>query len=715
MKKNVRIISLICIALAAALLLSACAGTLVIKTSDSVNGGTTTSVTPVGKTGETTVTVLDDPSDDDKETTDDFAITALDGAAEPTKSGSTYTITCPGEYELTGKLSDGQIIVNAGDSDEVKLILNNCSISCSYGAPILAENADKVIVNAEKGSYNVITDARTGDPDAASESDDNIDAAIYAKCDLNISGTGTIIVSANYDNGIKTKDDLSIKKVTLKVEAYGNALKGNDSITIKSGSLILISTSYDGIKTENSGVSDKGNQKGTITIEGGSVDIYSAQDGISAAYDVEIKTGEDGEPTVNVFTSTYAGSASQGSSTEKYLIIATSNYSKNSDYYAYLYNTSGDGVYAKCTYETTVRSGRTSYYGLVFKALSGYANIAFCSVAAGTTPDASNLLLTSDGQALNTEMNGFLVTSSSTLDGEWVQLSTGGNDGKSGSGKTTYSSKGIKAANSITVSGGAVTIKAMDDGIHAHADGTLENGSKSLGDITISGGTVTIDAADDGMHADGTLTISGGFVNIQTSYEGLEANVINIEGGESYVYGRDDGMNACKGTAKTPMINITGGYIEVTTPSGDTDAVDSNGSFAMSGGVAIIKGGSSSGMVAGSVDVDGTITVTGGTIIAFGGICETPGSGSVNTYVSSGTSFSAGTYTLAEKNGETILSFKLDSSYQSVWVASGSISLGMSYVLSNGSSDVLSWTQSKQSEGSSGSGGGGGFRPGGRW
>ena len=88
---------------------------------------------------------------------------------------------------------------------------------------------------------------------------------------------------------------------------------------------------------------------------------------------------------------------------------------------------------------------------------------------------------------------------------------------------------------------------------------------------------VTIDAADDGMHADGTLTISGGYVNIQTSYEGLEANVINIEGGESYVYGRDDGMNACKGTAKTPMINITGGYIEVTTPSGDTDAVDSNG------------------------------------------------------------------------------------------------------------------------------------------
>ncbi len=711
MKKRFKTIGLICLTLAAALAFSACTGTVIVRTSDPVNGGTT-NVVPVSNNEETVVDVLEDPSDEDKETTDDFSITPVDGAKEPSKSGSVYTITSAGEYELTGKLSDGQIIIDAGDEDEVKLVLSNCSVSCSYDAPILAKNAGKLIVNAAKDTYNVITDDRQGSADAASGSGENYDAAIYADCDLNIAGTGTLIVNGNYDNGIKTKDDLSVKKVTLKVTAAGNALKGNDSITIKSGSLILISTSSDGIKTEKSDVSSKGNQRGIITIEGGSVDIYSAQDGISAAYDVVIQTGEDGEPTVNIFTATYAGSASQGATTEKYLIVATSNYSKNSDYYAYLYNASDDGVYAKCTYETTVRSGRTSYYGLVFKVPSGYANIAFCSVPTGTTPDGTNFTLASDGQAINTEMNGYLVTSSGSLDGEWVQLSTGGNDGKSGSGKTAYSSKGIKAENAVTVSGGTVTIKSMDDGIHANADATLENGSAPLGNITVSGGSVTVDAADDGMHADGTLTISGGTVNVKNAYEGLEANIISIEGGETYVYGRDDGLNACKGSSKTPMIKISGGYLDVTTPSGDTDAVDSNGSFVMTGGTAIIKGGASNGMMAGSVDVDNSISVTGGTIIAFGGICETPGSGSVNVYVSSGTSFSAGSYTLAVKGGDSILSFTLSSSYQSVWIASDCIELNGSYVLSNGSSNVLSWTQSKQSEGSSGSGG---FRPGGRW
>lgn len=718
--KNNKTIIIICLALLIALLASAC-GVTSVTNSTSQSGtaqNNSVTVTPVGKTNDPEIAVLDDPSDEGKETTGDFLIKAVDGAAEPEKSGSVYTIKSAGEYELSGKLSDGQIVIDAGDGDTVKLVLNGCSVSCSTGAAIYAKNAEKVIVNASKGTYNVINDARTGDPQAVSDSDDddNDDAAIYACCDLNLAGTGTLIVNSDYDNGIKTKDDLSIKNLTLKVTAAGNALKGNDSVTVKSGSLILISTGSDGVKTSNSGTSSKGNQKGTVTIEGGSVDIYSAQDGISAAYDVVICTGEDGDPVVNIFTASYAGSEGSSSTTEQYLIISTSLYSKSSDYYAYLYNEPGDGTFVKCTYETTVRSGWTTYYGLVYKVPSGYTNIAFCSVPSGTTPTDSNHTLESDGQAINTSMNGYLVTSTSSLDGEWVQLSNNGGNGKSGSGKTTYSSKGIKASNSVTISCGTVTIKSMDDGIHANADETLENGSKALGNILVSGGTVTIDAADDGMHADGTLTISGGCLNVKNSYEGLEANVINIEGGESYIYGRDDGMNACKGSAKTPLINISGGYIDVTTASGDTDAVDSNGSFTMSGGVAIIKGGSSSGMVSGSVDVDGSISVTGGTIVAFGGICETPGSGSVNTYVSSGTSFSAGEYTLSEKNGEKILSFTLDSSYSSVWIASESIQLNKSYTLSNGSSSVLDWTQSKQSEGSSGSGGfgPGGFGPGGR-
>ena len=45
--------------------------------------------------------------------------------------GSKITINSAGIYTITGKLNDGQIIVNAGDNDKVKLILNGIDINCS--------------------------------------------------------------------------------------------------------------------------------------------------------------------------------------------------------------------------------------------------------------------------------------------------------------------------------------------------------------------------------------------------------------------------------------------------------------------------------------------------------------------------------------------------------------------------------------------------------
>lgn len=584
--------------------------------------------------------MLEDPANMSKETDSSFTLTAGEGSAAVSVKGSVYTITGGGEYTAEGRLEEGQIIIDAGDDGDVRLVLNNVSINSSQAAPVVAVNASKVTLQAEKDTYNVITDSRTGDPGNVPESEENYDAAVYAACDITVGGRGTLIVNATYDNGIKTKDDLTVKNLTLKVTAAGNALKGNDSVTVKSGDLMLISTGSDGIKTEESGISAKGNQKGTVSIEGGQVDVYAACDGISAGYNVEISAGET-ETVVNIFTSTYSentGEVSGGS--ELYLILPTSLYSENSDYYAYVYDgADGSSKYVRFTHETMVSSGRTRYYGLSGKVPGNFSKIVFIEVPEGGDPAGDEVKRKSSGEDIDGSMNGYLVTGTSSLDGKWVQLTKNGN----GSNKTSYSSKGIKAANEVKISGGTVNVKCMDGGIHANADGTLENGSAALGRITVSGGRVTVTAADDGMHADGELVISGGCVNIAEAHEGLEANVITIEGG-------------------------------------DTDGIDSNGSFEMTGGTVLITGGASQGTVAGSVDVERNLSVTGGTIVAFGGVCETPGSGSFNVYITSGT-FAAGDYVLAEKDG----------------------------------SNLLSWTQDSQKVGSSGGGfGPGGFGPGGR-
>ncbi len=685
----------------ALLLTAACAAPSAASTQTTA-AATSAAAAAVNSIETAAVDALADPEDGTRAATGAFTLTFEGGEIQP--EGSVYTIMAAGEYTLSGALEDGQILVDAGDEAEVKLILKDAAVSCSFGAPIYVKSAAEVSVKAEEGTYNTVSDLRTGSAEGVED-----DGAVYAACDLKLTGKGTLIVTAAFDNGVKSKDDLSLKNLTLKVTATGNALKGNDSVTIHSGNLLLISTASDGVKTENSDLSAKGNQRGTVSIQGGQVDVYAARDGISAAYNVEIS--EEETCIVNVYTAAYADVGEAAGGTETYLIVPAALYSGDVDYYAYLYNDDDRaGVFQACTYDTMVYSGRTAYYGLAFRAPAGYRNILFEIVARGTTPDGANYAAATGGETVNAAMNGYLITavSGDVISGDWVQITDSGS-----SSKTAYSAKGIKAENEIVVSGGTVTVCAMDDGLHANGGAALNNGATGLGNVTIRGGSVTVTAVDDGIHADGGLTVDGGTVIVAESHEGLEANVITLNGGIVSVDADDDGLNACKGSA-TPMVYVNGGTVQVRTPSGDTDAIDSNGSFQMTGGTVLVLGGAQMGNMAGSVDVDGTITVTGGTIVALGGICQLPQSGSVNTYVSSGTGFSAGEYRLTDANGSTIFAFTLSGSYSSCWIASEAFQLNGSYALEKDGSAFLSWTQSSATEGAAGGFGsfggfGGGF------
>ena len=519
--------------------------------------------------------VIDVPSE---AVSGDFAITTEDGALSV--SGSTYTVTAAGTYVVNGTLEDGQIVIDAGEDDEIELVLSGASVTCTYDSPVIAKSAGKLKIKAADGTTNVVTDARAAKTD---ESDTTGGAAIYAECDLNLAGSGSLIVKAGYNNGIQSKDDLKIKNLTLTVTAPGNALKGNDSITIESGTLTVVSTAGDGLKTENSDVSSKGNQRGTITISGGTVNIFSAQDGIDASYDVVIS----GDPVITVNTHAYS-------------------------------------AYTASAAKKTVSSG-------------------------GVTTSAD-------------------------------------------------SSKGIKADNQITISGGTVSIRCMDDGIHANSDVALENGEKALGNITISGGSVTVSAADDGIHADGTLLFEGGCVEVVNSHEGLEGHYITVNGGEIRVYATDDGVNATSSAGSRSadgLITVSGGTMIVEVGGRDVDGIDSNGSYKQTGGIVIVSnpGADSSGNMS-AVDVDSSVSVTGGIIVALGtvpggGNAGAPGGRSGGRYgmgaMSSGStlpsgyvnysgSLSAGSHTFTY--GNESVTFTLRSQVSSGWLWASGITSG---------------------------------------
>ena len=539
--------------------------------------------------------VIEDPTDIDvEENTGDFVLTTSDGSY--TQSGNTYTLTKAGTYTASGNLV-GQILVQAGDEDEVVLELDGLSISNSSDSPIKAVSGGKLEISAKKDTGNTVTDSRKAKTtDVATQGE----GAISADIDLKLKGTGTLVVTGNYNNGVHTSKDLEIQKLTLKSTGYNNAIKGKDSVTINSGLVQAYALTGNGIKTDSSDVSSKGNQRGTITFNGGTVYVDSLHDAVDASYNIETYELDSTIPTK--------------------ISIKTGTKSEN-------------------------------YSSSTFKA---------------------------------------------------------------------DSEKGLKSANDIVINKGTIVIAASDDAIHANYGDTLENGSKGTGNITINDGLIQVASGDDGLHSDNTLTINGGKVVVTGATEGFEGNYININGGYSYIYGSDDGVNCSKKSFNSCAFTMTGGYLDVAVKSGDTDGIDSNGNFTLSGGAIVTRGSpgtTGSGMSTG-LDVDGTCSMTGGTLIAFNGLETKPSTGSNVKYAGTSNAnsggqgggpgggpggghpatsktFAAGNYVLS---GDGVnVSFTNDYIYGSFLVYSSGLTSNATYTLTCNESTVVSWSQTSNS------------------
>lgn len=168
---------------------------------------------------------------------------------------------------------------------------------------------------------------------------------------------------------------------------------------------------------------------------------------------------------------------------------------------------------------------------------------------------------------------------------------------------------GMEANDGIEICGGSLTIEAVKDGLQAENDE-----DNTLGYIYIGGGEYNIQAGDDGIRANTVLQIDGGNLSID-AVEGLEATSVEINGGTIDITASDDGVNAAeKSTACEVTIAVNGGTLNITMGSGDTDALDSNGSLVINGGNINISANSpfdydTSGELNG-----GTVTVNGETV-----------------------------------------------------------------------------------------------------
>ena len=562
-------------------------------------------------------------------------------------------------FSITGDNWE-QIYVNTPEKTII-LELNETTITDYKNSPIFVQDCEKIEISAKKNTVNRIVDHR--DMMTVNYTTQGTGAIYVNNGDLKLKGAGEMIVESTYYNGIHCKDDIKIQKQDLTVIAVAHGIRGNDSITITSGT-IDISCGGDGLHTSNSEISSKANQKGNVTINGGTLTINSWGDAIAAAYDAIFQEADGETISATLKTnkySSYDGEVAVTSSNNFYLKMSSSVYSNGGYTYAAYINER----WYPATYKGTQsnqgggmppmrapndRPGQSStYYIYELEKPSGASSFTLYRFQGSGVTDFSTTSYNavSDVKAFNDNYDMVQINSISSGKisfGSWGNYSSGNNNG------ADVSAKGIKADNAISIVSGTIDIKAYDDAIHANNDEPLdEEDAEPLGNINISGGNLTLYASDDGVHADGTLTISGGQTNVTYSYEGLEGNVINITGGESFVYGTDDGVNATAGN-KSPAINVSGGLLDVeVSTSGDTDGIDSNGTLNITGGAVIVKGPGTAGQTgspAAAVDTDGAITISAGSLIVFGGIERNPTSSVTRTLISS-SSIAAGSHTIS--------------------------------------------------------------------
>lgn len=190
--------------------------------------------------------------------------------------GTALTINSAGTYTISGSCSDGSITVKKGTSG-VTLVLDGLSLTSGDTAPLSCNKSTGVTIVAAEGSVNTLTDSERNNDETYTDNENAENAVIKCKdgsC-VTISGSGTLNITANGKNGIKsgaTTDD-----------------EGTASLTILNVKLNIAAPVNDAINAEQ-----------LLNIESGTLNISAADDAIHSDYELNI--GADGTigPTITI-------------------------------------------------------------------------------------------------------------------------------------------------------------------------------------------------------------------------------------------------------------------------------------------------------------------------------------------------------------------------------------------------------------------------------
>lgn len=261
-------------------------------------------------------------------------------------------------------------------------------------------------------------------------------------------------------------------------------------------------------------------------------------------------------------------------------------------------------------------------------------------------------------------------------------------------------SKGLSGDGNITVENGCITLVTQADPIYEDNDLSSCAGIKCDGDFTMNGGRISVSSTGNGgkgINCDGKITMNSGLIkamttgkqyiygSLDTSSKAIKAEkniVVNggtilarasggegsegIESKDSIIINNGTVVSKCYDDAMNASNNITinGGYLY--NYSNGNDAIDSNGTINVNGGITLASGAREP---EGGIDCDqSTFTVTGGILIGIGGTTSTPTANvsTQNTIVYNGARNVTEYINIQKDDGTNVLTFRVPQEYSSM-------------------------------------------------
>ena len=419
----------------------------------------------------------------------------IDGNNVTANHGSTEGVC----YVVTGKTTDGSLIINGNTNFELNL----------NGADITSASTTAIDIEGKGNAYlvvngtNKVKDGTTADHKAA----------IYSKGKLLISGDGSLEVYGTYKNGIHGKTNIVIDKgVNLYVNSTANnGIKAGDNMYINGG-IINVEVSADGGKAIN-GDAD-------VVINGGRTTVIATGNGTWEA-DETLTYGGD--------TKAAAGIGSDATF-----------YMNGGELYAKATGSGGKGV--KADLEGYITGGKIRiitegglYYSNGSTESHNYTGNTDNLPAAYTSSPKGMKIGYKDDTVTPTETYGVLKIS-----GGDIMIRTSGNN-----------AEGMESKGTLDITGGTLLVYAHDDAIN------------STGDMTISGGTtVAVGTNNDAIDANGNMYLKGGTI-IACGANGAEAGIdineqkkLYISGG--YIFAIGGRVDGNLGSTTQGIISATG-------------------------------------------------------------------------------------------------------------------------------------------------------------